>query len=113
MTATPTVDRFRYPWRRMVPGDTHSIFLHWAGDPDLSSSTFTVNMVDAFTGTAVPSVTYTVNMAAANVGAISATASIPAAIDTDALYEIRVRQNGQTIIAGAVVFALPTVPVAP
>jgi len=107
----PTVDNFRYPWRRLVPGDNHTVSLHWAGDLDVHLSTFTVAMVDAFTGTAVPGVTYAVNATQANVGVITATAAIPSNIDTLALYEIRVRQDGETIIAGPVNFAAAVVPV--
>lgn len=109
----PTVDRFRFPYRRVVPGDDHPIFIHWEGDPDVSASTFTVTMVDAYTAVAVTGVTYTIDATQAAVGVITASAPIPTDIDTDALYEIRVRQDGETIIAGAVQFPSTTVPVTP
>lgn len=111
MSSTPTVDRFRYPWRRMVPGDTHYIFLHWEGDPDVSASTFTVEMVDAFTAEPVVGVTYTVDETDANIGTVSASAPIPVDISVVSLYEIRVRQDAQVIVAGPVMFAAAVVPV--
>lgn len=109
----PTVDRFRYPWRRVVPDEIHTVFLHWEGDTDVSSSTFTVSMVDAFTGTPVAGVTYFVDDSDAATGQITATATIPSDIDTAALYQIRVRQDGETIIAGGVQFAPTAIPVTP
>jgi hypothetical protein len=110
---TPTVDRFRYPWRRLVPGEVHTITVHWADDRDVHLSTFTAVMVDAYTAIAVTGVTYAINATQANVGKIVATATIPADIDTDAQYEIRVKQDGETIVAGGVLFNSSVVPVTP
>ena len=107
----PTVDRFRYPWRRLVPGDTHTIVLQWADGLNVAGSTFTVAMLDAFTATAVAGVTYTVSMTNAATGKVTATAPIPSNIPTGSSYEIRVIQNGDTIIAGPVLFASTVVPV--
>jgi hypothetical protein len=109
----PTVDRFRYPFRRLVPGETHTVLLHWEGDTDVSSSVFTVAMVDAFTATAVPGVAYVIDDSDAATGTVIATASVPVDIDTDALFEIRVRQDGETIIAGGAQFSTTVVPVTP
>lgn len=110
----PTVDRFRYPWRRMVPGEVHTVTLHWADGSNVSGSTFAFVLLDAFTGAAAtPTVTYAVNMAGAATGTVIGTATIPAGINVDADFELRVRQNGETIIAGPVLFASAVVPVGP
>jgi hypothetical protein len=109
----PTVDRFRFPFRRLVPGETHTVYLHWADDLDVSGSTFTVAMVDAFTAVVVPGVAYVIDDSDAATGTVVAVATIPVDIDTDALFEIRVRQDDETIIAGAAQFSTSTVPVTP
>jgi hypothetical protein len=113
----PTVDRFRYPFRHVVPGETHPVFLHFVtpdDDPlDVSLSVFAVVMLDAFTATAAPGVVYTIDDSDAALGVIVATAPIPVDIDTGAMFEIRVRQDDETIIAGAPQFAPTVVPVTP
>lgn len=109
----PTVDRFRYPFRRVVPGDPHTISLFWGDGSDLSASVFDVVMLDAFTAEPVTGVNYVIDDTDAETGLIVAVASIPAGIDRFASFEIRIHQDDETIIAGPVMFALAVVPVTP
>ncbi len=110
----PTVDRFRYPWRRLVPGDTHSVIITRSEAVDLSANQYELVMVDAFTGTPVTGVDYTIDYTLADLGTIAASAIIPADLNTTGLYELRFREtvpSSETLIAGPVVFAPSTVPV--
>jgi hypothetical protein len=109
----PTVDRYRYPWRRVVPGMPHTIVVTQQTPLDLSEHTFEVLMLDAFTADPVAGVTYTIDMTDAADGTIIARADIPADIvATDAL-EIRyyrIDPDPELLIAGPVMFAPSTVP---
>jgi hypothetical protein len=113
MTTPPTVDQFRYPWRRLVPGETHTVRIHWQDGSDLSASTFEVLMLDAYTVELVTGAEYVVDDTDADIGTIVAVATIPADIETRDGYEIRVRQDDETIVAGPVLFAPTVLPVTP
>ena len=106
----PTVDRFRYPWRRLVPGELHTAVLHWQGDLDQSAHDFELVMVDAYTATPVTGVDYVIDDVDAATGTITATATIPAELDTAGMYELRWLRDAETIIAGPVLFAPSTIP---
>lgn len=106
----PTVDRFRYPWPRIVTGETYTAVVHWQDDADQSAFTFEMLMVDAYTATPVTGVEFVVDDTDADVGLIVATATIPADVDKAAMYELRFRRDDETLIIGPAVFALSTVP---
>lgn len=103
----PTVDRFRYPFRKVIPGDPHTIVLSWSTPIDLSGNTYSATMVDAVSGAAVTGVAYVPDMTNAAVGVVAFNASIPIDIDTTKLNEIRVRKvtpTAETLIAGYVCY---------
>lgn len=107
----PTVDRFRYPYRAVVPGDLHTIIISWEPS-SLAGNTYGASMFDAMTGVPVPGVTYTPNLAGAADGQLIFTAAIPPDLDTTKLYEIRIRQltpSVETLIAGYVSFPPTTI----
>ena len=109
---SPTVDRFRYPYRAVVPGDLHTVIVAWATPIDLSANTYSATMVDAATGNPVAGVAYTPNMAQGNVGVLVFTAPIPANIDTTVLNEIRIKQltpTVETLVAGHVCYPATTI----
>lgn len=112
----PTVDRYRYPWRRLVPGDRHSTTIRYPAGTDLSADTFELVMLDAFTGVPISGVAYTIDMTDAATGLLVAAADIPAGVDTTIAAELRFRTLtpfNETVIAGPVVWAPATVPVTP
>jgi hypothetical protein len=112
----PTVDRYRYPWRRVVPGLPHTIVVTRETPVDLTEHTFSVLMLDAYTATPVTGVDYTIDMTDAGVGTIVAVADIPADIVTSDALEIRLYQvdpEPDLLVAGPVLFAPATIPVTP
>lgn len=106
----PTVDRYRYPWRRLVPGEPHTAVLYFEGEPDVSTSVFELLMLDAFTALAVEGVEYTVDYIDAYQGTVTATAMIPDEFDPAGMYELRWIRDYETIIAGPVLFNPSTIP---
>jgi hypothetical protein len=108
----PTVDRFRYPWRAIVPGEPHTVVLVWAPPATIAGNLYEVVMFDAATLTdPVADVVYVGDYTDEGSGRVVFTAEIPIDLDTTRLYDLRVRETApvvSTLIAGYVTFA-PTV----